>query len=71
MEKKSVLGSAWRKPDGKEVSKMLSYARERGQGLVEYAFIILLVVLVVIAVVTLLGPIVENMYSTVNSRFPQ
>ena len=50
---------------------MLSYARERGQGLVEYAFLILLVVLVVIAVVALLGPIVENMYSTVNSGFPQ
>ncbi len=50
---------------------MLNYTRERGQGLVEYAFLILLVVLVVIAVVTLLGPIVANMYSTITSRFPQ
>jgi pilus assembly protein Flp/PilA len=57
--------------DGKEVSKLLSYAEERGQGLVEYALIILLVVLVVIAVVTLLGPIVGNLYSKVNSNIPK
>ena len=49
---------------------MLSYAGERGQGLVEYALIILLVVLVVIAIVTLLGPIVGNLYSKVNTHMP-
>jgi len=50
---------------------LLSYVRERGQGLVEYALIILLVVLVVIVVVTLLGPIVGNMLSKVNSNMPK
>jgi Flp pilus assembly pilin Flp len=56
--------------DGKEVSKLLSYAGERGEGLVEYAVIILLVVLIVIAVVTLLGPIVENLFGKANSHMP-
>lgn len=50
---------------------MLIYAGERGQGLVEYALIILLVALVVIAVVTLLGPIVGNMFGKVNSNMPK
>jgi pilus assembly protein Flp/PilA len=54
----------------KEVSKLLSYAGERGQGLVEYALILLLVVLVVIAVLTLLGPIVGNLFGKVNSNIP-
>ena len=53
------------------MSKLLSYAGERGQGLVEYALILLLVVLVVIAVVTLLGPIVGNLFSEVNSTMPK
>ena len=57
--------------DGKEVSKLLSYAGERGQGLVEYALLILLVALVVIAVVTLFGPIVGNLFSNVNSNMPK
>ncbi|PIW17990.1 MAG: pilus assembly protein [Anaerolineae bacterium CG17_big_fil_post_rev_8_21_14_2_50_57_27] len=60
-----------RSSDRKEVSRLLSYAGERGQGLVKYALILLLVVLVVIAVVTLLGPIVGNMFSKVNSKIPQ
>ena len=50
---------------------MLSYERERGQGLVEYGLILLLVALVVIAVVTLLGPIVGNLYSKINSAMPK
>lgn len=50
---------------------MLSYAGERGQGLVEYALLILLVALVVIAVVTLFGPIVGNLFSNVNSNMPK
>jgi pilus assembly protein Flp/PilA len=49
---------------------LLSYTGERGQGLVEYALILLLVVLVVIAILTLLGPIVANMFSKVNSTIP-
>ena len=52
------------------MSKLLSYAGERGEGLVEYVVIILLVVLVVIAVVTLLGPMVGNLFGKANSHMP-
>ena len=38
---------------------------EKGQGLVEYAMIIMLVAIVVIVVLALLGPPVGNMYSNV------
>ena len=36
--------------------------RQRGQGLVEYALIMILVVIVVIIVLYLLGPAVGNLY---------
>jgi Flp pilus assembly pilin Flp len=55
----------------KEAIPMLYYIRERGQGLVEYAFIILLVVIVVIAVLIILGPIVGNMFTKINSNLPK
>ena len=40
----------------------------RGQGLVEYAMIIMLVGIVVIIVLALLGPAVGNMFSNVVSQ---
>jgi len=40
--------------------------KERGQGLVEYALILVLVSIVVFAVLLLLGPIIGNVFSTVN-----
>ncbi len=46
---------------------MLFAARERGQGLAEYAIIITLVALVVIAVLLVMGPVVGNMFTKVNS----
>jgi pilus assembly protein Flp/PilA len=46
---------------------MLFVPRERGQGLVEYALILVLVAIVVIAVLMLLGPIIGNVFSTINS----
>lgn len=49
---------------------MLVHKAERAQGLVEYAIIIMLVAIVVIAVVTLFGPLIGNMFSKVNSSFP-
>ncbi len=49
---------------------MLNHIRTRGQGLVEYAFILLLVALVVIAVITLFGIGVGNLFSQVASNFP-
>lgn len=39
---------------------------EKGQGMVEYAFIIMLVAIVVIAAVTLIGPVVGQVFSTIN-----
>jgi pilus assembly protein Flp/PilA len=46
---------------------MLLSAKEQGQGLVEYAIILVLVAIVVIAVVRLLGPKVGNTFSSINS----
>jgi pilus assembly protein Flp/PilA len=49
------------------VKAMLFAPKEKGQGLVEYALILVLVAVVVIAVLTLLGPIIGNVFSTINS----
>ena len=38
---------------------------ERGQGLVQYAFIMLLVAIVTIVILALLGPTVGNLYSSI------
>ena len=46
---------------------MLFAPKEKGQGLVEYALILVLVAVVVIAVLTLLGPIVGNVFTKINS----
>jgi pilus assembly protein Flp/PilA len=43
---------------------------EKGQGLVEYALILVLIAVVVIAVLTGLGQKVSNVFSNVNSRMP-
>jgi pilus assembly protein Flp/PilA len=40
---------------------------EMGQGMVEYAFIIMLVAIVIIAALTLLGPIVGRLFSSINA----
>ncbi len=44
--------------------------REEGQGLVEYALILMFVVMVVIAILTLLGPQIANVFSQVTGLFP-
>jgi pilus assembly protein Flp/PilA len=49
------------------VKEMLFAPKEKGQGLVEYALILVLVAIVVIAVLLLLGPIIGNVFSTVNN----
>jgi len=46
---------------------MLFSLQEKGQGLVEYAIILVLVAIVVIAVMRLLGPKVGNTFSSINS----
>jgi len=46
---------------------MLFFSKEKGQGLVEYALILVLVAIVVIAALMILGPIIGNVFSKVNS----
>ena len=46
---------------------MLIASKENGQGLVEYALILVLVAIVVIAVLMILGPTIGNAFSTINS----
>ncbi len=41
--------------------------KEKGQGLVEYALILVLVAIVVIAALMILGPIIGNTFSTINN----
>lgn len=45
---------------------MLFAPKEKGQGLVEYALILVLVAVVVIVVLSLMGPIIGNVFSTIN-----
>ena len=44
---------------------MLSYVHEKGQGLVEYALILVLVAVVVIVILSLLGPAIGNVFSNI------
>jgi pilus assembly protein Flp/PilA len=52
-----------------EVPSMLRnfFAREEGQGLVEYALILVLIAIVVIGILTVLGNKVSTVFSNVNS----
>jgi pilus assembly protein Flp/PilA len=43
------------------------FSRARGQGMLEYALIIALVAVVVIATLALLGPQIANIFSNVNN----
>lgn len=47
--------------------RSLHKQKEKGQGLVEYALILVLVAIVVIAALMILGPIIGNVFSKVNS----
>lgn len=49
---------------------MLYLKREKGQGLVEYGMILILVAVVVIGILTLLGPQIGNIYSRITVAFP-
>ena len=44
---------------------MLFLNREEGQGLVEYGFVLILVAVVIVGVLTLLGPQIGNIFSRV------
>ena len=49
---------------------MLFAPKEKGQGLVEYAILLSLVAVVVIAVVRLLGPELSDTFSTITASIP-
>jgi pilus assembly protein Flp/PilA len=49
---------------------MLFLPREEGQGLVEYALIILFIAIVVVAIMLIFGPAVGDLYSTVVNNWP-
>jgi pilus assembly protein Flp/PilA len=53
---------------GREVKRMLYLPREEGQGLVEYALILVLVAIVVIVILALLGPAIANIFSNIVSQ---
>jgi pilus assembly protein Flp/PilA len=44
---------------------MLFAPKEKGQGLVEYALIIVLVAIVVIVILVILGPAIANVFSNI------
>ena len=44
---------------------MLFLPKEKGQGLVEYALILVLVAIVVIAILVILGPTIGNVFSRI------
>ncbi len=44
---------------------MLTFKDNKGQGLVEYALILVLVAVVVIVVLTILGPSIGNVFSNI------
>jgi pilus assembly protein Flp/PilA len=46
---------------------MKNLQTQKGQGLVEYALILVLVAIVVIAVLLLLGPMIGNTFSSINN----
>jgi pilus assembly protein Flp/PilA len=61
------LSLAKRNSEERREYPMLFAPKERGQGLVEYALILVLVAIVVIAALMILGPIIGNTFSTINS----
>jgi pilus assembly protein Flp/PilA len=44
---------------------MLFLPYEQGQGLLEYALILILVAIIVVAILLLLGPVIGNLFSNV------
>jgi pilus assembly protein Flp/PilA len=59
--------SCWAIVAEKEEGEMLYLPREEAQGTVEYALILVMVAMVVIAILLLLGPQVGNTFSRVTS----
>lgn len=55
----------------KGVSAVRLREQEKGQGLLEYGLIIVLVAIVVVAILFLLGPVVGNIFSSIQSELRQ
>jgi pilus assembly protein Flp/PilA len=51
--------------NGKEVTTMLFAPKEKGQGLVEYALILVLVAVVVIVILAVMGPAIGKVFSDI------
>jgi len=49
---------------------MLFHKKERGQGMVEYALLIVLLAIVVVFMIEVMGTAVSNMYSNIVQAFP-
>jgi len=49
---------------------MLFAPNEKGQGLIEYAILLTLVALFLIALVRVMGPRIEDAYTTIGSSLP-
>jgi pilus assembly protein Flp/PilA len=49
---------------------MLFDRKEQGQGMVEYALLIVLLAIVVVALIALMGTAVSHMYSDITVAFP-
>jgi len=49
---------------------MLFSPKERGQGFLEYAFLLVLIAVVVLVAVLLLGTQLSSLYSTIIEQFP-
>mgnify|MGYP003574285989 CR=1 FL=1 len=50
---------------------MLYAPKEKGQGLVEYALILVLIAVVVIAALVILGPTISGVFTQINDSIPQ
>jgi len=46
---------------------MLCSCEEKGQGMVEYALILVLIAVVVMAALSISGPLITNMFNTINA----
>jgi pilus assembly protein Flp/PilA len=61
------LEQVQRNHERKEVKAMLFSPKEKGQGMVEYALIIVLIAIVVIIVLTVLGTQISRVFSQISS----
>jgi pilus assembly protein Flp/PilA len=64
----SSMSSQGKSETRREVNTMLFAPKEKGQGLVEYALIIVLVAIVVIVILVILGPAISNVFSNIISN---